>query len=144
MPVRHSCVAPMPRLAGTPTRPPRAHTPHPPRVPAAGTPPYGSTCYSDGHLEVAYDPYNGIYYYPGCTKLGGCDESWSVSPHPAFCAVPLPLRSITAACLPAATEVVTPAVIWDHGDLATPVATTAATPTATERPACPATPAPSK
>ena len=70
-------------------------TPHPtPRVcpRAAGTPfPTLSSCTSDGHLE----PVNSqlainVGDYLGCTKLGSCDESWSVRPNRA----PVPLFSV--------------------------------------------------
>ena len=87
-----SLVAHMPRLARQTTRPlgvPHSPSlpPPPPRVPAAGTPAPSSRCNSDGQLF-----WEGLWggtwgnrnpVYSGCYKLGSCDESWSVSPHPA-------------------------------------------------------------
>ena len=134
-PQRTSLVWPIMGHTRWPAKPTAPHactpsTPHPtPRVcpRAAGTPfPTLSSCTSDGHLE----PVNSqlainVGDYPGCTKLGSCDESWSVRPNRApapLHSVPLCQRSITAACLPAAT----------------PSLGAAATPTATGGATCPA------
>ena len=78
-----SLVAHMPRLAGqtaplgVPLHSPSL-TPTPPRVPDAGTP---SLCNSGGFPQVTgliYVEDSPVVLYAGCTKLGGCDDSWSV------------------------------------------------------------------
>ena len=116
----------MPRMARQTTAPCTIpHTPHPSHARCTGTP---SKCNSDGKPQYYsgcdHCPFSHPGGYWGCTKKWGCNEGWSV-PAPRLSSQLLrPLaRNIVAACLPAATPVVTPIGL-------VPAATTAATPVA--------------